>query len=572
MRPSKLRLPERTAATTSSSASIAAATGSSSGPAVADARRAAVAREREPQLGEGRHEPGPLEVAGDGLGSRGERGLHDGGDGEAAGHGVPREQARPDHDGRVGGVRARGDRGDRDGRVADLRRLAAGLDRARRDADGLGIRGLEVVAHAGEGDAILRPAGPGEGRLDGGEVQLEQVVEDRAVAGLAPQALGLRVALDEVDALRGAPREPEIRDRLVVDREQRGRRPELRAHVRDRRAVGEREPREPVARELDERPDHAERAEHLRDHEHEVGRRRDGRQLALQPYADDPRHGLVQRLAKEDGLGLDPADAIAQDAEPVDHRGVRVRPDERVRERDAAGLVGAVRHDGCEVLEVDLVDDAGARRDDPQVAERGLRPAQELVALPVALVLAPDVEGEGSLAAPRVDLDGVVDDQVRGHERVDPGGIAAQRRHRVAHRREVDDRRHTGEVLEDDPRGHERDLRLAAAAGPPCRERGDVLLAHDPAARVSQRVLEQDLERDGSAREVDAEREPGRRERLETVEVGEAGAERGPGSEGVGRGHVLDLRCGDRAMRVRPRTARYTSSGESVQREPTAAS
>ena len=49
-------------------------------PAVADARRAAIAREREAELGERRHQPGPLEVAGDGLGARGERGLDDGRD------------------------------------------------------------------------------------------------------------------------------------------------------------------------------------------------------------------------------------------------------------------------------------------------------------------------------------------------------------------------------------------------------------------------------------------------------------------------------------------------------------
>jgi hypothetical protein len=47
------------------------------------------------------------------------------------------------------------------------------------------------------------------------------------------------------------------------------------------------------------------------------------------------------------------------------------------------------------VLDVDLVDDAGARRDDLEVVERRLAPAQELVALAVALVLDLDVALEG---------------------------------------------------------------------------------------------------------------------------------------------------------------------------------
>jgi hypothetical protein len=38
-----------------------------------------------------------------------------------------------------------------------------------------------------------------------------------------------------------------------------------------------------------------------------------------------------------------------------------------------------------QVLEVDLVDDAGHRRHNPEVIERSLSPMQEFVALPVAL-------------------------------------------------------------------------------------------------------------------------------------------------------------------------------------------
>ena len=49
-----------------------------------------------------------------------------------------------------------------------------------------------------------------------------------------------------------------------------------------------------------------------------------------------------------------------------------------------------------------------------------------------------------------------------GHERVDARRVAAEVGHRVAHGREVDDRGDAGEVLQDDPRGHERDLGLGA--------------------------------------------------------------------------------------------------------------
>ena len=73
---------------------------------VADARRAAVAGEREAERLERRHQPGRLEVAGDGLRARSERGLDRRRDAQPARDGVPGEQPGPDHDRRVGGVRA----------------------------------------------------------------------------------------------------------------------------------------------------------------------------------------------------------------------------------------------------------------------------------------------------------------------------------------------------------------------------------------------------------------------------------------------------------------------------------
>src|SRR5690606_8491888 len=86
-------------------------------------------------------------------------------------------------------------------------------------------------------------------------------------------------------------------------------------------------------------------------------------------------------------LSFDTANAPAEHAEAVDHRRVRVRAHTRVRVRleRAADLI---RHDTAgEVLKVDLVDDAGARGHHLEVVEGGLAPAQELVALAVALVL-----------------------------------------------------------------------------------------------------------------------------------------------------------------------------------------
>ena len=64
----------------------------------------------------------------------------------------------------------------------------------------------EAVPQVGERDPILRPARPGDGRDDRRQVELEDVVEVRPGAGLAPQALLARVPLDERDPLLGCGR------------------------------------------------------------------------------------------------------------------------------------------------------------------------------------------------------------------------------------------------------------------------------------------------------------------------------------------------------------------------------
>ena len=85
--------------------------------------------------------------------------------------------------------------------------------------------------------------------------------------------------------------------------------------------------RDAGAVELDELADDAVLAQHLGDREHQVGRGGALGQLAGELEADDARDQHRHRLAEHRGLGLDAADAPAEHAEAVDHRGVRVGAD-----------------------------------------------------------------------------------------------------------------------------------------------------------------------------------------------------------------------------------------------------
>ena len=76
-----------------------------------------------------------------------------------------------------------------------------------------------------------------------------------------------------------------------------------------------------------------------------------------------------------------------------------------------------------------------------KLSKAPLAPAQEGVALAVALELELDVALDREPGRELVHLHGVVDHELGRDERVDPGRVAAQLAHRVAHRGEVDDTR-----------------------------------------------------------------------------------------------------------------------------------
>ena len=141
---------------------------------------------------------------------------------------------------------------------------------------------------------------------------------------------------------------------------------------------------------------------------------------------------------------------------------------------------------------------------DLQCVERPLAPAQERVSLAVAAELELGVPSDREPAREVVDLHRVVDDQLGRDERIDQIRVAAERRHRVAHRREVDDRRYAREVLEEHTRGREGDLARGLRLGVPRGDRLHVVRRHVRAVLAAEDVLEQDAERVRETRDVEA--------------------------------------------------------------------
>ena len=286
----------------------------------------------------------------------------------------------------------------------------------------LGEERSELLLDAADLDPVLRPLRPGQARRDRAQVEADDLrVVDLPGARDAVQALRLEVRLEGLDLLLRPAGALEVLDGLVVDREEAHGRAVLRGHVGHGGAVGHGQAGHALAEELDELADHLLLAQDLGDGKHQVGR---GDAFAQPPgelEADDVGRQEVDRLAEHRRLGLDAADAPADHADAVDHGGVAVGADQRIRvvDRQPAlrrlGLEDAAR----QVLEVDLVDDAEARRHDAEGVERLHAPLHELVALDVAFELQLHVQVERLLRAEVVDHHRVVDDQVDRHQRLD---------------------------------------------------------------------------------------------------------------------------------------------------------
>ncbi len=231
-------------------------------------------------------------------------------------------------------------------------------------------------------------------------------------------------------------------------------------------------------------------AQLLGDGKHEVGGSRPVGEFAGQLEPDDPWDEHAHRLAEHGRLGLDAADPPAHDPQPVDHGGVAVRSDTGV------GIRSAVAHhdDPGEVLDIDLMDDAGAGRNHLEVLEGPLSPAQELVPLAVALVLELHVTDEGIRGTEDVGYHRVVDDQLGRIERIDPARIPTEGGHRLAHGREIHDRGHTGEVLHDHSGGCELDLNAGLGVLVPAEQAPHVVGGDVRAVLGPQQVFQQDLQ------------------------------------------------------------------------------
>ena len=145
--------------------------------------------------------------------------------------------------------------------------------------------------------------------------------------------------------------------------------------------------------------------------------------------------------------------------------------------------------------------DADAGRDDAESFERLLAPFQQFVALAVARKFEFKIQLQRVGAAEKIHLHRVIHDEIHGHERLDHFRIAPEPRDGRAHRGEVHEQRHAGEVLQHHARDDEGNLDLRGCLCVPVRERAHVFFSDFFSVAIAQHGFEHDADGDREFRD-----------------------------------------------------------------------
>ena len=197
-----------------------------------------------------------------------------------------------------------------------------------------------------------------------------------------PESLSLGVGFDTRHCNLFSPRQAQVFQGALVDREETACCAVFGRHVGDGGTVRQREGFHAGSKELHEFANHAVFTQHLNDSQGHVRRRHSWLKIAREANTDHVGCEHVDGLAEHDRFGFNPADAPTEHTESVDHRRVRIRSDQRIGQPHAFFLAS----DACQKFEVDLMDNSTGRRHGLEIGQRLLPPLEEGVALHVAVV------------------------------------------------------------------------------------------------------------------------------------------------------------------------------------------
>src|SRR5207244_13382221 len=134
------------------------------------------------------------------------------------------------------------------------------------------FRSEERFSRLRQHHAILRPLRPRQTGFHGREIEREQLRILRLWSLLVmEEPLLARVGLNQRNLLLASAGEPQIAQRLLINRKNPASRPILRRHIRNRSPIRQRQITQSRPEVLNKLPDNALLAQHLRNRQHQIG-------------------------------------------------------------------------------------------------------------------------------------------------------------------------------------------------------------------------------------------------------------------------------------------------------------
>ena len=367
--------------------------------------------------------------------------------------------------------------------------------------DGFRKQAVKGIFEIGDIDAILRALRTCHAGLNGREIDVDvHAVFDISFFRHPEEVLRFEIIFERAALFRSAACGGEVVDGLGINGKEAHRGAVFGSHVRDRRAVGERECGRAFAIEFHKLTNHFRGAEELGNMEREIGRGDAFAKLIREVHAHNFWGEEIHGLAEHSCLGFDATNTPTDNTQTIDHGRVRVSTDERVGIIDHTVCVWSGKHPLREILEVHLVNDADTGRHNAEGLECLLSPFEKLVPLAVALEFHVQIQLERLGRTIEIHLHRVVHNEIHGHEGFDDRGIAAEAFDCGAHSGEVHQKWHASEILKDNASDNKGNFLLGGGFSIPVGERFDIVGLDFFSVAVAKHGFEDDANADGEFR------------------------------------------------------------------------
>ena len=307
---------------------------------------------------------------------------------------------------------------------------------------------------------------------------------------IPPHSLRLSISLNNLHTMLITPCKAQIIQSFFINWEETTRRPIFRRHIRNRRLIRQRQMIQPFTIKFHKFSNHAKLTQHLNNAQHKIRRRRPFLHLSGNLKSNHFRNKHRNRLPQHRGLGFNPANTPTKHRQPIHHRRMRVRPNQRIRINHPILFPHSLR----DIFQIHLMANPRPRRHNAKILKRPLPPFQKLVTLAIALELPLHIRLKRLRRPKFIHHHRMVNHQINRHNRINLLRIAPKALHRLPHRRQIHHGRHTRKILHQHTGRAIRNLMARTLFLLPIRQRLNILSRHRTPIFKPQQILQKHLQ------------------------------------------------------------------------------